>query len=96
LQVIHKAIRITSKLNNLVINDLAELNVLFGELIGKKVDDTFFMIPPFFTFKLTWTKAGERVESYTRFFILSYAPDSESKRNFATQVVPYDLEDLTI
>ena len=46
LQVIHKAIRITSKLNNLVINDLAELNVLFGELIGKKVDDTFFMIPP--------------------------------------------------
>lgn len=49
LKVIHKAIRTTSKLNSLVIDDIAEINRIFSELIGKEVDQTFFMIPPFYS-----------------------------------------------
>ncbi|WP_430406752.1 sugar O-acetyltransferase [Fluviicola sp.] len=45
--VIQKAIRTTAKLNNLVTDSREEINTVFSELIGKKVDDTFFMIPPF-------------------------------------------------
>ena len=48
LRIIQKAIRITSKLNNLVVDDLKEINQVFSELIGKEVDDTFFLIPPFY------------------------------------------------
>ena len=48
-KVIQKAIRTTAKLNNLVTDDLQEINVIFSELIGKKVDKTFFVIPPFYT-----------------------------------------------
>lgn len=47
--VILKAIRITAKLNNLVTDDLQKIRDVFGELIGKKVDDTFFLIPPFYS-----------------------------------------------
>ncbi|MES2064607.1 MAG: DapH/DapD/GlmU-related protein [Bacteroidota bacterium] len=49
LKIIQKAIRTTSKLNNLVIDDFDEIKILFSELIGKEVDDTFFMIPPFYS-----------------------------------------------
>jgi acetyltransferase-like isoleucine patch superfamily enzyme len=48
-KVIQKAIRTTAKLNNLVTGDVKEINVVFSELIGKKVDDTFFIIPPFYS-----------------------------------------------
>ena len=48
-KVILKAIRTTAKLNNLVTDDLQEINKVFSELTGKKVDDTFFVIPPFYS-----------------------------------------------
>jgi len=48
-KVILKAIRTTAKLNTIVTDDLAQIRDIFSELIGKKVDDTFFMIPPFYT-----------------------------------------------
>lgn len=48
-KVIQKAIRTTAKLNNLVTDDSQEINTVFSELIGKKVDDTFFIIPPFYS-----------------------------------------------
>lgn len=48
-KVIQKAIRTTAKLNSLVTDDLQEVNTVFSELIGKKVDDTFFIIPPFYS-----------------------------------------------
>ena len=48
-KVIQKAMRTTAKLNNLVTDDLQEINRVFSELIGKKVDDTFFIIPPFYS-----------------------------------------------
>lgn len=48
-KIIQKAIRTTAKLNNLVTDDIQEINIVFSELIGKKVDDTFFIIPPFYS-----------------------------------------------
>ncbi|WP_035671884.1 sugar O-acetyltransferase [Flavobacterium sp. 83] len=48
-KVIQKAILTTAKLNSLVTDDLQEINSVFRELIGKKVDDTFFIIPPFYS-----------------------------------------------
>jgi acetyltransferase-like isoleucine patch superfamily enzyme len=48
-KVIQKAIRTTAKLNNLVTDDLQVINAVFSELIGKEVDDTFFVIPPFYS-----------------------------------------------
>jgi len=48
-RVIQKAIRTTTKLNNLIADDLQKINEIFSELIGKKVDDTFFIIPPFYS-----------------------------------------------
>lgn len=48
-KVIKKAIYTTSKLNNLITNDAQEINAIFSELIGQKVDETFFLIPPFYS-----------------------------------------------
>ncbi len=48
-KVIQKAIRTTAKLNSLATVDLQEINTIFSDLIGKKIDDTFFLIPPFYT-----------------------------------------------
>jgi acetyltransferase-like isoleucine patch superfamily enzyme len=48
-RVILKAIRTTAKLNSLVTDDLQEIRNVFSELTGKKVDDTFFLIPPFYS-----------------------------------------------
>lgn len=48
-KVIQKAIRTTAELNTLVTDDLAEIRKVFSRLIGKQVDDTFFVIPPFYT-----------------------------------------------
>ena len=48
-EVILKAIRTTAELNNLVTDDLGKIREVFSRLIGKKVDDTFFLIPPFYT-----------------------------------------------
>jgi acetyltransferase-like isoleucine patch superfamily enzyme len=48
-EVIKKAMRITAKLNKLVTDDTKEINKIFSELIGNEVDETFFLIPPFYT-----------------------------------------------
>ena len=36
-------------LNRLTFNDADEVRALFSELIGKKVDESFVLIPPFYT-----------------------------------------------
>jgi acetyltransferase-like isoleucine patch superfamily enzyme len=48
-EVIKKAMRTTAKLNTLVTGDTKEINKIFSELIGNEVDETFFLIPPFYT-----------------------------------------------
>jgi acetyltransferase-like isoleucine patch superfamily enzyme len=40
---------ITAALNRLTFNDADEVRTLFGELIGQTVDNSFMLIPPFFT-----------------------------------------------
>ncbi|MBV7484893.1 sugar O-acetyltransferase [Bordetella sp. BOR01] len=44
-----RAMAITAALNRLTFNDADEVRALFSELIGKKVDDSFLLIPPFYT-----------------------------------------------
>jgi acetyltransferase-like isoleucine patch superfamily enzyme len=46
---VKRATAITAALNRLTFNDADEVRALFSELIGKKVDDTFLLIPPFYT-----------------------------------------------
>jgi acetyltransferase-like isoleucine patch superfamily enzyme len=46
---VKRAMEITAKLNRLTFNDANEVRALFSELIGKKVDDSFLLIPPFYT-----------------------------------------------
>ena len=47
--VIRKAIRITSELNAMRVDDNEQVNRVFSELINKPVDETLFLIPPFYT-----------------------------------------------
>ncbi len=46
---VKRAMAITTALNRLTFNDADEVRALFSELIGKKVDDNFVLIPPFYT-----------------------------------------------
>jgi acetyltransferase-like isoleucine patch superfamily enzyme len=45
---VKRAMAITAKLNRLTFNDADEVRALFSELIGKKVDESFLLIPPFY------------------------------------------------
>ncbi len=46
---IKRAMTITADLNRLTFNDAEEIRALFSELIGRRVDESFLLIPPFFT-----------------------------------------------
>jgi len=46
---VKRAMAITAALNRLTFNDADEIRALFSELIGKKVDENFLLIPPFYT-----------------------------------------------
>jgi acetyltransferase-like isoleucine patch superfamily enzyme len=46
---IKRAMAITARLNRLTFEDADQIRALFGELIGKKVHDSFLLIPPFYT-----------------------------------------------
>jgi acetyltransferase-like isoleucine patch superfamily enzyme len=46
---VKRAMAITANLNRLTFNDADEIRALFSELIGKKVDESFLLIPPFYT-----------------------------------------------
>jgi hypothetical protein len=45
---IRRAMVITARINRLTFDDADEVRALFGELIGKKVDESFLLIPPFY------------------------------------------------
>jgi len=49
LASVKRAMAITATLNRLTFNDADKVRALFSELIGKKVDDNFLLIPPFYT-----------------------------------------------
>ena len=46
---VKRAMAITAALNRLTFDDADEIRALFSELIGKKVDESFILIPPFYT-----------------------------------------------
>lgn len=46
---VRRAMAITAKLNRLTYDDAVEVRALFSELIGRPVDDSFSLIPPFYT-----------------------------------------------
>src|SRR6202161_3503419 len=46
---VKRAMAITAKLNRLTFDDADEIRALFSQLIGKKVDESFLLIPPFYT-----------------------------------------------
>jgi len=46
---VKRAMAITASLNRLTFNDADEIRALFSDLIGQKVDDSFLLIPPFYT-----------------------------------------------
>ena len=43
-----RAMSITARLNRLTFDDADDVRALFSELIGRKVDDGFLLIPPYF------------------------------------------------
>ena len=46
---LRRAMAITATINRLTFDDADEVRALFSELIGKPVDDSFLLIPPFYT-----------------------------------------------
>ncbi len=49
LASVKRAMAITARLNRLTFNDADEVRALFGELIGREVDASFMLVPPFYT-----------------------------------------------
>ncbi|AIO36663.1 transferase [Burkholderia pseudomultivorans] len=49
LASIKRAMAMTARINQLTFDDADEVRTLFAELIGKPVDDSFVLIPPFYT-----------------------------------------------
>ena len=58
---VKRAVVITAALNRLTFNDADEIRALFSELIGKKVDESFLLIPPFFTAGGDEIRVGQNV-----------------------------------
>lgn len=58
---VKRAMAITAALNRLSFDDADEIRGLFSELIGKKVDDSFLLIPPFYTAGGTEISVGHNV-----------------------------------
>lgn len=61
LASVKRAMAITAKLNRLTFNEAEEVRALFSDLIGKKVDDSFLLIPPFYTTGGTYISVGRNV-----------------------------------
>jgi acetyltransferase-like isoleucine patch superfamily enzyme len=58
---VKRAMAITAKLNRLTYDDADEIRALFSELIGKKVDEKFLLIPPFYTTGGDEIRVGQNV-----------------------------------
>lgn len=58
---VKRAMAITARLNRLTFNDADKIRALFSELIGKKVDESFLLIPPFYTAGGTEIRIGRNI-----------------------------------
>lgn len=61
LAKVRRAMAITAALNRLTFNDADEVRALFSELIGRKVDESFLLIPPFYTAGGDEIRVGQNV-----------------------------------
>ena len=58
---IRRGMRLTSALNRLGIDDAEEIRRIFSELTGREVDDTFSLLPPFYTAGGRRIRVGHKV-----------------------------------
>jgi acetyltransferase-like isoleucine patch superfamily enzyme len=58
---IKRAMQITPAINRLTFDDADEIRALFSDLTGRKVDDQFRLIPPFYTAYGIAIRVGRRV-----------------------------------
>jgi acetyltransferase-like isoleucine patch superfamily enzyme len=58
---VKRATAITAALNRLTFDDADEIRALFSELIGRKVDESFLLIPPFYTAAGNEIRVGHNV-----------------------------------
>ena len=58
---VKRAMAITAALNRLTFDDADEIRALFSQLIGQKVDDSFLLIPPFYTAGGNEIRVGQNV-----------------------------------
>ncbi len=58
---VQRAMALTARLNRLTYNDADQVRALFSELIGKPVDESFLLIPPFYTTGGTEISVGRNV-----------------------------------
>ncbi len=61
MAAVKRAMRLTAKINRLTFDDGAKIRELFSELTGKQVDDTFTLIPPFYSAYGLDLRVGHRV-----------------------------------
>jgi acetyltransferase-like isoleucine patch superfamily enzyme len=58
---VKRATAITAALNRLTFDDADEIRALFSELIGRKVHESFLLIPPFYTAAGNEIRVGHNV-----------------------------------
>jgi len=58
---VQRAMAITPRLNRLTYADAEEIRSVFSELVGYQVDDSFVLIPPFYTAHGTDLRVGRNV-----------------------------------
>ena len=60
-ETIKRAMRLTAELNKLSYDDAVKVRDIFSDLTGRKVDDTFMLIPPFYSAYGLDLRVGQRV-----------------------------------
>lgn len=58
---VRRAIRLTAELNKLSLDDAIRVRELLSELTGHRVDETFSLIPPFYTSGGNRIRVGRKV-----------------------------------
>jgi acetyltransferase-like isoleucine patch superfamily enzyme len=58
---VKRAVAITAELNRLTFSDADKIRDLFSQLTGKQVDESFLLIPPFYTTGGTEIRIGRNV-----------------------------------
>lgn len=61
VNAVRRAMRLTTKLNKLSFDDAEKVRTIFSELTGQKIDETFNLIPPFYTTGGLKIKVGHKV-----------------------------------